>query len=930
MRPPRSSRPARLLSLALALLTLVALAPAAAAQGEVRFDKAVHLDSWEEAYYSEWSELYDFAPFDAADGRRLSRADLTELQRRWATEVARVRTEVEALEGDPLRLGRFRLDKALSGHPFLSKVGYVVDDSHPPHLFVVQKPPKEDPTYVGRISKGYAELFARLEADFVREIAAPLGLSRRPGAETSVVVVLATFGDLQNYASTTQPPAHYRDGGLWDNRLAGTVLHETPFVQRRAAHGRTYAALHGYAHVLLHAYSTSRKTHNWQTFAVEGLADWLANSQPYKRPPTEGAAGTPPPGAFKNFIAVATDPAKRWYAAHPLHEAVQSASYDFYLSALAARAKREGRPEPDVAEAYWAYLRQASLYTHYLMGQEGGALRAPWLEYVKAELTGSRGASVLAASLSGERAKEVDRRFLWWVIEEHRRLFPKIALHQPTVLGLAPAEGDATAKGAATATGAAGGSATPAEPALVTLALDALTPRARLALAIWDVREGRAEDALAALTALAAEVEVERFRERVDRERARVEQWIALRDAWLAAQAAGGGSLSWTEGDKRVKGKLLAVADGELRVDVRKRGEVTLALSALAAPGLARQMKGAGDLAEPWVRYYPYVLAGDSKWKRLLKGDDAGTAALRADAADDYPERLREAGALGRLQALADRDEPRSPAEGREVLAAIDELRATAWDLEFVVARKPALRALAVAAYGMLFEEVGLDDVVRGKIEPLPGGRMRVSYDFSDPAQLDDFPERKDILFLRTMYKPLSVDGVGFRIVGGELTGRGKASRRWVLGMTAPMTVRYEMSLDPPSDETLDKSLWYVGVGFCDDGNEDFLMGVNYFNLRGYGGRENELGEIETNRTYPYGAYVAITIEHDGERVVMRRGDGTETSIKALGNTTGGGFLWLHTDSQIRLDNLVFEGVVDDAALSVVRNAWVTEQLGEF
>ena len=65
------------------------------------------------------------------------------------------------------------------------------------------------------------------------------------------------------------------------------------------------------------------------------------------------------------------------------------------------------------------------------------------------------------------------------------------------------------------------------------LSFEDATPAERLAVAIWDVRSGRASVGLAALEALIAEDQAGELSVRIERERGRVAAWIELRDAFL-------------------------------------------------------------------------------------------------------------------------------------------------------------------------------------------------------------------------------------------------------------------------------------------------------------------------------------------------------------------------------------------------------------
>ncbi|HLQ36553.1 MAG TPA: hypothetical protein VK348_02040, partial [Planctomycetota bacterium] len=56
-----------------------------------------------------------------------------------------------------------RLTQALNHHPFFTKVAFSVDTAHPPFVFFVQRPGKDDPDYVRAIVNSYLPFLGRLQ-----------------------------------------------------------------------------------------------------------------------------------------------------------------------------------------------------------------------------------------------------------------------------------------------------------------------------------------------------------------------------------------------------------------------------------------------------------------------------------------------------------------------------------------------------------------------------------------------------------------------------------------------------------------------------------------------------------------------------------------------------------------------------------------------
>ena len=264
------------------------------------------------------------------------------------------------------------------------------------------------------------------------------------------------------------------------------------------------------------------------------------------------------------------------------------------------------------------------------------------------------------------------------------------------------------------------------------------TPDIVFAQAIWDVRSGATTAALAKLDAAAAASDDAAFDERVKREKERVLAWCDLRDRYLGYLLEDGKKLTLERAGSKHKLTLSGIADGEITFAKNKGKIERLAVEAVDPNALAQQMgKKAAELAPaPWVRLYPYVLAENAKWKKLLKGETPAGEALLADANDDYPARLRTGRAAASLDALARTSVPASAEEADALLARIGELRSALGELPLVSTRAGALRAVAAEAHGVRFESQGVPSLLKGAYEDLGDGRVKIHYDFDEPEEL--------------------------------------------------------------------------------------------------------------------------------------------------------------------------------------------------
>jgi hypothetical protein len=910
---------------------LGARAPAAAMPSaqSVRFDKVRHLEGYEAVYYSEWSDLYRLEEFDLLEGKEVSLERLEELRRRWEQEVARVRSLLEELEADPPRKQRFRLERALDKHPYFARVETQLVLGRAPFLFVVQAPPKPDSGYVQRLTSEYAALLAPLVERY-EELLGAAGLEQRADHPLIPICVLPTVGDLRNYARATQSVGHFRAHSLYDTKLGAAVIYESPFTPARSPLRRRTEALHAVGHVLQQAWYTGGANAPVESWLLEGLAVDLADELAV----VPGAAGTagasgaigPPAEELSLMARAAEDPAQRWANVRPVLELARVSNTVEIYGLLRSIALKDGRAEPDYDAATLAFLRQAALLVHYLRTGEEGGLRPVLVACLAAELTRKSTSAALVESLAPRTAEELDQGFLRWLVAEHRRALPNAAIDEAVVTGAALPNAAPKAGAAPEAKRGPPSAAAqpPGPPAVEPLDPAALAPAERFALALWEARRGRAREALATFAELDHESELA---ERAARERRRLEAWIALRDGWLERLAQEGGDLRLERDGERVRARVAGLADGVLQLEERRAGAWSVPVAELDPYELARQIdRGlAGEISAEWVRLYPYVLTGETQWKRLLDGDTPEARALVADGEDDYPERLRLAHALGALVDLSRLAPPSTSAEARARLARIEALRADYGDLPALAERGALLADCARQAWFGVAEHEGLGSMLRGSCETVEEGRVRITYEFSDPAELEDFRASSYLAEMHGAYPRLGTDAEGLSVSEGALRGVGRGCLRHVAGFAAPLRVSWDVTYEAPAG---DSSVWFFNVGVCDDGERRFAWAVNIFHMEVWDGRVAQAGPSDSVQIYNGAKYHAELV-HDGTKVELSSSDTSQAELPCE-RSSGGVFLWMHTDLPIVLDRLVIEAALDDAALAALRAAWVEERMAQF
>jgi hypothetical protein len=209
-------------------------------------------------------------------------------------------------------------------------------------------------------------------------------------------------------------------------------------------------------------------------------------------------------------------------------------------------------------------------------------------------------------------------------------------------------------------------------------------------------------------------------------------------------------------------------------------------------------------------------LCGHKRWKGIVKGDDEAAERLRFAGEHEYPVWLDSGRCYAGLLDLSTRGAPQDPAAGSATLASVRSLiEEFAGRMELEESRE-GLAKLAECAQFQALASGDLASLFNGEVTQLDEGRVRVVYNFSDPAQLRDFDRGR-----------YARDGSGFAadteskgmdIKDGALFAEGTACLRTHANYEGPIEVRYTYA-------SIDKQgIGRLTLGVHDDGEGDLLQ----------------------------------------------------------------------------------------------------------
>ena len=456
---------------------------------------------------------------------------------------------------------------------------------------------------------------------------------------------------------------------------------------------------------------------------------------------------------------------------------------------------------------------------------------------------------------------------------------------------------------------------------------------AHLALAMHAVGEGRAREALDVLDALRTPGMGGDLAHRIAVERDRVEKWLAGRAAFVDYAIAKGTKLSFTLEGKRQsvpavgrKGDVLELAPNRAKLATLSLEEIP---SAEIAMGMAK-----GDPAEKgsWVRAYGYAVAGDERWKKLLRDEGDEAQAFRADAEGVYPALLQTADAVAELVSLAGADAPATGADADTVLTRIQALRTTHGENRLVKEGQVPLAALARAALAARFAALGLEGVLHAKVERLEGDRVRLVYSFQKEEQREDWVEMPEYLAsLRGPAGPVSPDTKSrIEMRDGALIGTGSTCLRLPLALASPTKISYELQFRKRPDSEAMACRFMLGL--ADDGLGSFAGCIGFGNLhvRDKLTRFEDVAYDTGEFSFYFDMLYQVEVSQDAEGKLTSSVAGEQKQeLDAGARRAGGILLWFHADCSVAIHTLSIEAGLTPDSTRDLEQSWIHARLVE-
>lgn len=900
------------------LLALVAACCLAAGAANAQDEKKSKFDpsdfeGYTECWYGDFKQVFDFAPFEAKRGQMITAAELAELTALWKREQARGAKATEALKNDPVYAYRGEVREDMKGDPFFTRIEYSehIDGRF---AFYIQANPGL-PFYEKRLIGDYLPQLQKLEGAFEKLLATPLKLPRheqRPGYAVAILSSRGAYVDFQegHQIDGHSMRAHYDP----TRRLA--VTYEQLYADQQQTRDERQAILHEFVHALQHAYYSGPDLMPKPQWFAEGLAEYLAESQT--------ATGKAVAAEQAAVLLTMFEQGAGAIFANGLRDLVTADGPGYGQVVQAALRRAPGTvPDSEFADAaLGAFYAQSTLLTQFLYDGKAGQYRGGYLRYVRAVMTGATGWQPFADAFGdGFDAGRMEAEFIAFLRQRGRELRPRIDLAHDA--RLPESKAGATGAGAPSAVIAIDRTFSPEE-----LALDPTEWSSQLGLALREARHGRLDEALARLTT--TEADDADGKARIERERARLDSLIAARNSLLGKNRF----VALDHDGKTIRGRVVEVENGIVTL-TKGSATIEIPMAALSAGTLDRELdkkRNQGLRIPGLVRAYLLVLGGEDEKavdKHLTRAG-AEVKALQRDL-DGYPalQTLGEAAAL--IDGLARAPVPADRDGAAATFETIRELLKRHAGTAVVQARNDELRRYATLLAEKTFDPtdptcLGLKGDAR-----LRDNEITLTYDFSDEAQLRDFVENNGYA---PMLRGNSEQPAQLQQQGTKMRLAGTACYRHSMPFSAPFTVRLSLALAPVIQGNSMRWGGLFALGVCGDDAGNFVAASSMGPLSildqatgiAADHQPTAAPEIRFQHAYDY------ELIHDGRTITWKLGGETLVSTDEIGNRKSGS-LFLSVDTSagaVLITKLSIAGVVDDAALTPIKNRWVAAKVADF
>ncbi len=921
----------RLTSIALAWLLC---AVSGFAQSTIVFDPARDLPQFEACSLSEYHDLYPIDEYSLREGDEMTAEEIEGVRIAWKTACDLAAKEIALLATDPREAWLYSLKKQLAKHSGFARISYTVERPAPDIALFVEKPYRENVDHAAKVSALLAPWIVKVEEIFRNRVVTPQQLTRRDGFQLSTIAIFSSEASYRQYASVDTDRSPVKRPARYDPRLKMVVGYLTSIPEGVAAAEWRTPILVEFVRELQHAYYGGPGDRPGSLWLNRGFSSYLAGTDAA----TPEALDKPilPLDALERVVDAYRNKADRDVLLHPVEDLVQARDERDVMLLSGNRSQFLATAMSPPEQVMSCFDAQAVLWMHFLQHGQGGRFKEAFDKFLVSAMQGQADLVAFRLAFLLVDFPTLNRDFYKYLFKEHERLLP--GKKKPDVSALTTLFADRDARNSPF------GAVAPPPPEPVPTEMPAITPadvaidpgdfEPRHGLALVQARRGELEAALEVLRELAKEKPPAPEDVRIARDIDRIEQTIRLRDGYFEHLRATGKPFVTGYQHQELTTPIAGLEDGFVLLGANTLGVSKIPLKSIAPFEIARQagLKEEQGGTEPWVRFYPYVLAGESKWEKLLKDDSPKSVELREDARDWYADLIQTGEVAIELNALSRVEIPKTAKQLAPMQRSIKKLKTRYEGVPLFQRNIDKLRQLLTAAAMVTYVETDPAKLLHGQVTSMGDGTVHVVYDFTEAQEGEDFV--KDLGYLTEMRTKLGpamkaeADST-WKSEGGDFTGVGSACYRHMLRFAAPLTVscdlRYSQAASKP------KSGPTVLFGVCDDRHGNYLASVNFGDLAviDLPSKLSKLEQEEEGSPVKYGRVYALELRHDGTTVSTWL-DGNKKHESSVGARQSGDlFWWFNTDYPLFIQRIEIHGKIDRSVTDTLRAEHIAKVLSE-
>ncbi len=444
---------------------------------------------------------------------------------------------------------------------------------------------------------------------------------------------------------------------------------------------------------------------------------------------------------------------------------------------------------------------------------------------------------------------------------------------------------------------------------------DDVTPEEAYAFALGLAMEGRFDDAAQAMGAL-VEIRASALHPRIAREAQRIDLFRDERRAYLLHLQESGRKLNLRKTALKLLAPIEEIRESEVVLGKNRAKIDVLKLDDIDAIALS-QIILKSDHAFSFIAVYPQVLNGKGQKSSALSENSKEARSLREDLETGFDGHTERAAAARRLVQLSRVELPVPAAKLESTLAWVADLANSYPNVDLVRARKPLLERMAAEILKAGFEEQGLAASLKGAYEPLPDGRMRLSYSFRSVQELLDF--KQDGYLKEHAFHPANP----VEIKDKHLVARNFFSLRHILDFEGETSVR--LTWRYPETAAWKYLFW---LGLNDDGEGNFVAAKLDGGLIVIDQAKDSVREETGAFAWKFDDTYTLEIRYDGKNKAYASMDGMAIKNINVGPRRAGGvFLFVCSRMALEVHELVIEGRLDASMLNRLRDAWMGREL---